>query len=87
MKKIERVWGAAPKFFKTINFAKFLMLAIAMVFVACDKDDDDDGDTLKFLEGAPSFQTPVYVMVGDTVTLTIVRNNKQMNLKITLDEA
>lgn len=70
MKKTERVGGAAPKFFKTINFAKFLMLAIAMVFVACDKDDDEEGDTLKFLEGAPSFQTPVYVMTGDTVTLT-----------------
>ena len=69
MKKTERVGGVAPKFFRTINFAKLLMLAIAMVFVACNKDDDE-GETLNFLEGSPSFVTPVYVMVGDTVTLT-----------------
>ena len=69
MKKTERVGGVAPKIFRTINFAKLLMLAIAMVFVACDKDEEE-GEALKFLEGNVWFETPVYAMVGDTVTLT-----------------
>ena len=69
MKKTERVGGVAPKFLRSFNFVKILMLAIAVVFVSCDKDDDD-GTTLEFLEGSPRFDVPVYAMVGDTITLT-----------------
>lgn len=70
MKKTERVGGLAPKFFRAGLFAKILMLSLVAVFAACDKDDDEDGETLAFLEGYPTFECPVYAMVGDTITVT-----------------
>ena len=69
MKKTESVWGFVPKIFRSINFVKLFMVAIVMVCVACDKDDDE-GKELKFLSGSPYFDTPVYAMVRSEVTLT-----------------
>ncbi len=70
MKKTERVWGAAPKFFRTGLLIKIVMVLLVAVFAACDKDDDEDGEALEFLEGFPTFECPVYAMIGDTITVT-----------------
>lgn len=70
MKKTERVGGVAPKFFRAGLFAKILMLSLVAVFAACDKDDEEEGKTLQFLEGYPTFECPVYAMVGDTISIT-----------------
>ena len=69
MKKTERVGGAAPKFFRAGLFAKILMVLAVAVFAACDKDDDE-GEALEFLEGYPTFECPVYAMIGDTISVT-----------------
>ena len=69
MKKTERVWGAAPKFFRTGLLAKIVMVLLVAVFAACDKDDED-GEALEFLDGYPTFECPVYAMIGDTITVT-----------------
>ncbi len=67
--KTERTVSFFPKIFKSIDFVKLLMVAIMLVCVACDDDDDEGGIPMQFLSGSPVFDLPPYAMIGDTITV------------------
>lgn len=68
--KTEREGAVAPKIFRSTKFAALLMVSIALVLCACDKDDEDEGSDMKYLEGSPYFELPVYAMTGDILEVT-----------------
>lgn len=57
------------KFFKSIKFIALCAMSAAVVLGGCNKDGDDDEETLLTLEGSPYFYLPSYAMVGDTLEL------------------
>ena len=68
--KTERVWAICPKFFRTAKFLMALMLSLSLALVSCSKDDEEEGSDMKYLEGSPRFDLPMYVMVGDVLEIT-----------------
>lgn len=68
--KTERVGAAGPKFFRTAKFVAMLMVSMAFVMSACSKDDDDESSDLKYLEGSPHFDLPMYAMCGEIIEIT-----------------
>lgn len=68
--KTERVWAVCPKIFKTAKFFTVIMLSMALVLVSCNKDDDEDGSGMKFLEGSPVMELPMYAMCGEVFEVT-----------------
>ena len=68
--KTERVWAGCPKFFRTAKFLTLVMVSIALVMTSCNKDDDDEGSDMIFLEGSPVIELPMYAMCGDVFEVT-----------------
>lgn len=67
--KTERAWAFGPSIFRKTSFLTLLMVSIALVFVACSKDDDED-ESLLYLEGSPHFSLPMYAMTGEILEVT-----------------
>lgn len=68
--KTERVWAAGPKFFKTAKLLALFMLSMSLVMTSCSKDDEDEGSDMKYLEGSPRFDLPIYAMCGEIIEVT-----------------